>query len=673
MTSIEAPAMRSGSGSWWWPTRELHAYPERRARLGYLGLTVLITVTLYYMVGCGTSVVILQMSALHISFHFLLWTAAVGNLVGVGGAWFAGLTDRFGRVWTVIVGLLLGSLLTLFAIPSSPDRWVFATLTLFLGTLEGVVLVATPALMRDFSPQADRGSAMGFWTLGPVVGALIASAVGSLTINGTPMAAFWGHEYVIAGSVGLAVSVLAFVFLRELSPELRDQLLVSDQDQRLAQAEAERIDVDAAVRNQWRQMIRADILISGFAVSFLLVAFYSAIAVGIISFVVVFGFDLHHANMLGNWMWAANAVAVVSVGLLSDRLGVRKPFMAVGAAVTGVGLVVYLEQFGHHTSFALTAVMASTITLGLGIAFSPWLTNFTETVEAHNPALTATGLAVWGLTLRLVTFVALALLPVVVSSMTPLVDFVVGTTPYTNDLTFAAEHRALIAAVENPSNAKELASLAALAQQHPAQAAQIQANAGYLGTLTEYAPEVQAIAANPSLFTKLLSNPFDRTLDADAVAALGGGAVGRQRFSTLVENSSQIAPALVWAQAHPDAIAVAQANSATLLWAERNSSLVAQVTKYSSQLTALKDLPAGIASYANANAAAATTAQHRIPAQLRNWYWICLAGPILFLLSIPLLRGRWSPRRARADLAAHRAAVEARMATLDRSVDSIAR
>ena len=664
MASIEVPVGRAGSGPWWWPTRELTAYPGRRARLGYQGLTALVTVTLYYLVGCGASVVILQMADLHISFHFLLWTAAAGNLVGVAGAWFAGLTDRIGRVWTVMVGLTLGSLLTLFAIPNSPNRWVFAALTLFHGTLEGVVLVATPALMRDFSPQAGRGGAMGFWTLGPVAGALITSAVGSLTIHGTPVAAFWGHEYVIAGAAGLAVSVLAFFFLKELSPQLRDQLLVSDADRGLAQIEAENTDVDAAVRNQWQQMIRSDILISGFAVSFLLVAFYSAIAVGTISFVVVFGFDLHHANMLGDWMWAANAVAVLSVGLLSDRLGVRKPFMAAGAVITAVGLVVYLEHFGHPTTFASTALMASTITFGLGISFTPWLTNFTETVEAHNPALAATGLAVWGLTLRVVTFIALGLLPVVVSSMTPLVDFVVGTTPYTNDLVFAADHPALIAAVENPANAVQLAALAALARDHPAQMAQIEANSTYLSTLAEYAPVVQAVAANPAVFTGLAANPTDPATDAAAVAALGGGSLGAQRLATLIAHSSQIVPALVWAQAHPDAIALAQAHSPTLLWAQRNSALVALASRYSAQLTALRSLPSGVATYANANAGVASVARQRIPTQLRNWYWICLGGPIIFLLSIPLLRGRWSPRRARADLTAHRVAVDQRLAAL---------
>ena len=43
----------------------------------------------------------------------------------------------------------------------------------FIGLVEGVILVATPALIRDFSPQLGRASAMGFWTLGPVVGSLV--------------------------------------------------------------------------------------------------------------------------------------------------------------------------------------------------------------------------------------------------------------------------------------------------------------------------------------------------------------------------------------------------------------------------------------------------------------------------------------------------------------------
>ena len=33
-----------------------------------------------------------------------------------------------------------------------------------MGFVEGICLVATPALIRDFSPQVGRATAMGFWT-----------------------------------------------------------------------------------------------------------------------------------------------------------------------------------------------------------------------------------------------------------------------------------------------------------------------------------------------------------------------------------------------------------------------------------------------------------------------------------------------------------------------------
>jgi hypothetical protein len=50
------------------------------------------------------------------------------------------------------------------------------------------------------------------------------------------------------------------------------------------------------------------------------------------------------------------------------------------------------------------------------------MASFTETVERHNPALVATGLAVWGWILRAVVAVSIFILPFVVSSTTTLVD-----------------------------------------------------------------------------------------------------------------------------------------------------------------------------------------------------------------------------------------------------------
>ena len=100
-------------------------------------------------------------------------------------------------------------------------------------------LVATPALIRDFSPQVGRATAMGFWTSGPVLGSLIVAVVGSATIPAVVTdPQFWTHEYRIAGIAGLVVFVIAFFGLKELSPQLRDQLMVTMRDRALIEARA---------------------------------------------------------------------------------------------------------------------------------------------------------------------------------------------------------------------------------------------------------------------------------------------------------------------------------------------------------------------------------------------------------------------------------------------------
>lgn len=204
----------------------------------------------------------LQMVDLKMSFHFLIWVTAVGNVLGAFGALFAGVTDRLGRVPVILVGITVTSLVTLFALPAARDRYLFAILNFVAGNIEGIVLVATPALIRDFSPQTGRATAMGAWTLGPVIGSLIVSVVGTITIHGTPSPQFWGHEYVLSGITGLVVSGLAVAFLKELAPELRDQLLVSEKDRVLAQLKAKGIDVESALRHPFRQMLKKDVVIT---------------------------------------------------------------------------------------------------------------------------------------------------------------------------------------------------------------------------------------------------------------------------------------------------------------------------------------------------------------------------------------------------------------------------
>src|SRR5215469_3209815 len=233
----------------WLLKRQLDSYPETRPRIMYLAITVLATITLYYELYVGGSVTTLLLPNLRMSFTFYVVTVAFGNLLGAFGSLFAGLTDRYGRANMVVFGLLFSGIFVTFVLPAATDKWVFTIESFVVGVVEGICLVATPALIRDFSPQVGRATAMGFWTSGPVLGSLIVAIVGSITIPLAPALRFWPHEFRICGVVGLVVFVIALIGLRELSPGLRDQLMVTMRDRALIEARAKGLDVEALMKN----------------------------------------------------------------------------------------------------------------------------------------------------------------------------------------------------------------------------------------------------------------------------------------------------------------------------------------------------------------------------------------------------------------------------------------
>jgi hypothetical protein len=220
----------------------------------------------------------------------------------------------------------------------------------------------------------------------------------------------------------MVVFVIALFTLKELSPRLRDQLMVSIQDRALLEVRAAGLDPDKATEKPFRQMMKLDVIGSAFAIAVFLIIYYTAVGFFTIYFTTIHGYTLTEANGLGNWFWAFDAIALVITGIVSDRLRVRKPFMVVGAVGAAVMTVVFLSQ-GPGTSYTTFVVVLSLQAVFLAIAYAPWMASFTETVEKHNPALTATGLAVWGWIVRIVVAASIFVLPFVITSMTPLVQY----------------------------------------------------------------------------------------------------------------------------------------------------------------------------------------------------------------------------------------------------------
>jgi len=385
----------------------------------YLGIVVAATIILYYEFYIAGAVSPTIIADYGMTFPFYVYITVVANAVGAFGSLAAGLADRWGRANLVAYGLLITGLLTLIGIPNASGKWEYAVLFAVMGLVEGVILVATPALIRDFSPQLGRASAMGFWTLGPVIASLLVAVVSSNTLNQLHA---WQDQFIIAGIAGLIVAAIAIAGLKELSPQLRDQLMVSHRDRALIEARARGLDVEESLRHPWRQMLHLDIIGSAFAISVFLIVYYTAVGFFTVYFTAIYHFSLSTANSIGDWFWAFDAGALIVVGIVSDRLRVRKPFMVLGAVGAAVMTIVFLN-LGVGTSYSSFAVVISINAVFLAIAYAPWMASFTETVERRNPALVATGLAVWGWIIRAVVAISILILPSVVSSMTPIVTY----------------------------------------------------------------------------------------------------------------------------------------------------------------------------------------------------------------------------------------------------------
>jgi ACS family D-galactonate transporter-like MFS transporter len=438
--------------------------------------------------------------------------------------------------------------------------------------------------------------------------------------------------------------VICTIGLRELNPSLRDQLMVTMRDRALIEARAKGIDIAAALRHPFRQLIKADIVISALAVSVMLLIYYTSVGFFVIYAQTIFGFTTQQANGLGNWNWGFNVFAVILVGVVSDRFRVRKPFMVIGGVLAAVMIVIYLMQAGHHPSYYGLAAILAIMSFALGVAYTPWMASFTETVESRNPALIATGLAIWGWIIRIVIFVAFLIIPAVVNSVTPLVNYggqvSAYATQYKTQLAFAQSHADIVATAQ-----KIPPSVIATATQDSVQ----------LGNAQKFAPELAVIQANPALFTKLATftdpSKIPPALLGQAIAAAGGGAKGIGVLETIQANKAAI----------QGVIAVGPALQAVAPYAAD----LQKIAPFSAQLTALSKVPKAATSYLQAHGAAVQKAAAQSPGQWKNWYWICFGGIVFFLLSIPLLRGRWKPSDAKKDELEHEAMVEAELAKLD--------
>jgi MFS family permease len=575
-------------------SRRIHRYPSDGMRYLYLAIVVMIAVVLYYVYWEEGATLPLLLPYYHMTFRYFLLLVVVSNGLGAFAAILGGIADRIGRVNLCLIGTLVIGVIQFAAIPNTSSKALFSIEYSIIGIVEGVILVVTPALIRDFSPQVGRATAMGFWTVGPTLGYVVASLVATHTLTHlTP----WQDQFVISGAVTLCVFVVAFLGLRELAPRLRDQLMVTERERALVEARARGIDVDAAIAHPWRTMLKWDLIASSFGISTFLLVFYAAVTIFTLYWVVVFNETTANANGINLWFGIANAATVVVIGFLSDAVRVRKPFMLLGAIGSIIVTYALLSRTNHpDTGYYTNALIVMFLGITIGTAYPAWMANYTEAVEDKNPALAATGLAVWGWVLRIVVAGSFLVLPYVITTSNPIVDNVGSATAL--QALQKAEPYLPSTAVPHPQPAPS--SVITLLDQTSCTTTATDPAALPCPPLRALAVTLAAYGRTHNLFESLGSVP----------AVLKNQVSGLLTFTPLAT-----------------ALQAGKKVSAAEISGVRYSSpeLAAML------VAAIKVVPA----------------QKAAPAEWKRWWWVCIGGQVVFLVLIFFMRGTWSPRVAK--------------------------
>jgi hypothetical protein len=311
-----------------------------------------------------------------------------------------------------------------------------------------------------------------------------------------------------------------------------------------------------------------------------------------IYWVVIFNRTAAQANGINVWLAASLSIGLVVAGALSDLARVRKPFMLLGAGCAIVMMLFLIHQTGQpHAGYYSNVLVIVLLAVSISLAYAPWMANYTEQVEHHNPALTASGLAIWGWILRITVALSFLVLPYVITTSTVLVD----------NQNAGATLQTIQAAQPYAPNTSALKCSATPAPPD------VIAN---LRTAPEARPELSTLA------TILESCNSTHNL-LKAISAAGGltnpHVLGLNAFN-------------------PVALDIQNGTHVTL-------TQIAGVAKYSPALANLLFAEAKL-----------IPAQKSSPGEWKRWWTVCLIGMAVFAVLVFFMRGRWSPRAARRDL-----------------------
>jgi MFS family permease len=378
--------------------RTLSEYPRGGHRWSLLMLTVLASILGAYDFQLAPLLPIL-LPYLHMS--HLAYGAFVSFAVLIGGisAAFGGpLADRYGRV--LILDVCLGLVTALLFLNVLITGIVsFVILRTLMGIVAGLTAGAGAALVRDMSPRLSRALAFGLLTIGPVGANFLSNYIAGATL---PIYHTWQSQIWIMGCIAVVMYVPIAIWLCDLSPELRMQIMKTEIQTLAAEGRLPAAsELPSGTADAFRRLlVHLEVWLLVLGVTANLTLYFAIQVFGPLMFTEAFHYTPAAAARMNEYFWLANLGALVLTGLISDRLQIRKPIAILGGALACILMAWWIPTFGRELPRATMVTVASLMGCFLAICYVPWAAQFSEALEDVSPALQATGWAFFGLSAR---------------------------------------------------------------------------------------------------------------------------------------------------------------------------------------------------------------------------------------------------------------------------------
>ena len=388
--------------------RELTAYPTGGRRIKLVAVAVLGCLIASYEAEMAP-VLPLLLDDLDMSLTTYGLVASASLVAGAISAGVGGrLSDSWGRVTVLVPALLLTSFCVYaMVLVRSPGHLLIVRSA--LAFIEGAAITTTAGLVRDFTPRVGRATAFGFWTWGPVGANFLGAAIAALTL---PIFVVWQSQFVIAGTIALVASIVIAANIADLSPHLRAQV-IGNVDQIRQHEGGGTVEDWGRVRellrhpHMWAHLV---------GITLWLVLYYTFNLYGPTLLQQSFGVTTAQAARVMAYFWVLNLGTLVLVGWLSDRLRVRKPIALIGAVLTTVWSVYFITLMNGDPGMGLIIVVGALHGMFMGVAFVPWMANFSENAEDIKAILQGTAWGVWGTFVRIMILGVLLVSPLVVEA-----------------------------------------------------------------------------------------------------------------------------------------------------------------------------------------------------------------------------------------------------------------